>query len=125
MHKKPIIGSHYVPYRETGMRAFGLYLWWAFCVPPLTYILISMDIFWWLTILLNLVGYFIFRFGMISLGNSRVLIEFFGGATLLFSFILMFWLYGTKSGFVLILIFWMIVTPVVEILSRRINKNYD
>jgi hypothetical protein len=32
MHKKPIIGSHYVPYRETGTRAFGLYLWWAFCM---------------------------------------------------------------------------------------------
>jgi len=32
MHKKPIIGSHYVPYRETGMRGSGLYLWWAFCM---------------------------------------------------------------------------------------------
>src|SRR4051812_22521883 len=32
MHKEPIIGSHYVPYRETGMRGFGLYLWWAFCI---------------------------------------------------------------------------------------------
>ncbi len=30
MHEKPNIGSHYVPYRETGMRGFGLYLCWAF-----------------------------------------------------------------------------------------------
>ncbi len=26
------MGSPYTPYRETGMRDFGLYLWWAFCV---------------------------------------------------------------------------------------------
>lgn len=31
MHKEPIIGSHYLPYRETGMSGFGRYLWWAFC----------------------------------------------------------------------------------------------
>jgi hypothetical protein len=31
MHKEPIIGLHYLPYWETGMRGFGLYLWWAFC----------------------------------------------------------------------------------------------
>ena len=31
MHKEPIMGLHYVPYRETYTRDFGLYLWWAFC----------------------------------------------------------------------------------------------
>ena len=31
MHKKPIMRSHYLPYRETDTRDFGLYLWWAFC----------------------------------------------------------------------------------------------
>jgi very-short-patch-repair endonuclease len=30
--KEPIMGSLNSPYRETGMRAFGLYLWWAFCM---------------------------------------------------------------------------------------------
>lgn len=29
--KNPITGSHDLPYRETGTRVFGLYLWWAFC----------------------------------------------------------------------------------------------
>jgi len=32
-HKKPITGSSNWPYRETGMRNFGFYLWWAFCLP--------------------------------------------------------------------------------------------
>lgn len=31
-HKKPIMGLLYSPYQETGMRAFGLYPWWAFCL---------------------------------------------------------------------------------------------
>jgi hypothetical protein len=31
-HKEPIIGSSDWLYRETGIRDFGLYLWWAFCV---------------------------------------------------------------------------------------------
>lgn len=30
-HKEPIMGSLNSPYRETGMRDFGLYPWWAFC----------------------------------------------------------------------------------------------
>ena len=31
VHKDPTIGSHVLPYRETDTRAFGFYLWWAFC----------------------------------------------------------------------------------------------
>ena len=31
-NKEPIMGSLNSPYRETGMRDFGLYLWWAFCI---------------------------------------------------------------------------------------------
>ena len=31
-HKQPIMGSLHTPYRETGMRDFGLYPWWAFCM---------------------------------------------------------------------------------------------
>jgi len=31
-HKEPIIGSSDWLYRETGIKDFGLYLWWAFCV---------------------------------------------------------------------------------------------
>ena len=31
-HKKPIAGSPYTPYRETGMSGFGHYLWWVFCM---------------------------------------------------------------------------------------------
>lgn len=38
MHKKPIIGSHYLPYRETCTRGLGLYLWWAFCMKTKDYL---------------------------------------------------------------------------------------
>mgnify|MGYP001610147265 CR=1 FL=1 len=30
--KKPIIGSHYLPYKETYTRDASFYLWWAFCI---------------------------------------------------------------------------------------------
>jgi len=32
IHKEPITGSYFLPYRETGMSGFGHYLWWAFCI---------------------------------------------------------------------------------------------
>lgn len=31
VHNKPIMGLHVLPFRETGLRDFGLYPWWAFC----------------------------------------------------------------------------------------------
>ncbi len=35
-HKKPVMGLLDRPYRETGMRGFGLYPWRAFCLSGLT-----------------------------------------------------------------------------------------
>jgi hypothetical protein len=32
MHKEPIMGSHVLPYRETGASGASHYPWWAFCV---------------------------------------------------------------------------------------------
>lgn len=78
---------------------------------------------WWLIILLNSLAYFIYRFGMISRGNLKVLIEFTGGILLLTSFILMFLFFGIKSGGALILIFWFVVTPIVEISIGKIEKK--
>jgi hypothetical protein len=31
VHKEPIMGSHVLPYRETGMSGASHYPWWAFC----------------------------------------------------------------------------------------------
>ena len=32
VHNKPIAGLHVLPFRETGLRDFGLYPLWAFCI---------------------------------------------------------------------------------------------
>lgn len=81
---------------------------------------------WWLLIFLNLLGYFLLRFGMSSRGiavNALTIIEFIGGICLTVSFVLMFWKFGVKHGLILIPIFWFVVTPVVEITIGRIFKN--
>jgi hypothetical protein len=44
MHKEPIMGSHILPYRETGMRVLGLYPWWAFCMPAIG---LSTNVYSW------------------------------------------------------------------------------
>lgn len=81
------------------------------------------NIYWWLILLANFFGYFIFRFGMISRGNLKTLIEFTGGILLLTSFILMFLFFGIKSGIILILIFLFVSTPIVEISIGKIEKK--
>ena len=81
------------------------------------------NLVWWLIILLNLLGYFMFRFGIISRGHLRSPIEFLGGTLLTISFIVMFILFGFKSGLILIPIFWIITTPLTEISVGRIYKT--
>ena len=80
-HEKPIIGSPYTPCRETGMRDFGLYLWWAFCMKNLSSHLkifggIIILILGGLTIYIEAVpiiwiGGFIWGFGLIASGISE------------------------------------------------------
>ncbi len=76
-----------------------------------------------------LIGYFIFRFGMVSRGNLKELIEFSGGLVLFVSFLLVFFLVGWKALLVQIGVFWIIITPIVEILilyiKKYINKPYE
>lgn len=86
----------------------------------------------WVIIFLNTIGYFIFRFGMVSRGYLKdllTLIEFVGGTILLGSFILMFYYFGLKNGLLLIPIFWFITTPIVEVLigkmQRKLSKPYQ
>ncbi len=68
-------------------------------------------------------GYLIFRFGMISRGNSKQYIEFFGGILLFTSFVLMFILFGLKSTVVLIVVFIVAITPLGELLLSDISKK--
>jgi len=81
------------------------------------------NIVWWLIIFFSLLGYFIFRFGMISRGRSKYLIEFVGGIALLASFIAMLIINGVKPLLVMILIFWFAVTPIIEVLIEKLNKK--
>ena len=70
-------------------------------------------------------SYLIFRFGMISRGNSKEYIEFFGGLLLLISFVLMFIFFGLKSTVVLIVVFIVIITPSGELLLNNISKKLN
>lgn len=80
---------------------------------------------WRIIILLNLLGYFIFRFGMVSRGALKEIVEFIGGLILSASFILMFLFFGAKEGFILILIFLFVITPIVEIFIAKIQKKIN
>ncbi len=80
----------------------------------------------WLPIaILNLISYFIFRFGMISRGALRTYIEFLGGMLLTASFILMFVLHGLKDVLILVVFFWFLTTPITEICINRIDEQIN
>ena len=59
---------------------------------------------WWLTILLNLAGYFIYRFGSSKNGRLSPLVEVAGGILLPLSFFVMGFLYGFKEVLALLFI---------------------
>ena len=81
-----------------------------------------MKIIIWISIFL---GYFILRFGMISRGRSREIIQFAGGVILTICFILSFLLLGFKMGLFNIVIFWAIITPITEVVINRIQKQIE
>lgn len=81
------------------------------------------DVGWWLIVLWNFASYFIYSFGNISRGNSKVVIEFVGGAFFLFSFVTMFVLFGIKSGIILILLALLITAPLTGLLIAYIEKK--
>lgn len=80
------------------------------------------NLYWWLIIILNFIGYLIFLFGLkankkYSLKHSLTeIIEFFGGVITFISFVLMFWFFGIVNGLILILIFWFVITTITRIL---------
>jgi hypothetical protein len=74
-------------------------------------------------------GYFTLRFGMVSRGSLRQVMQFLGGAlctaTLIFSFVVIGWVKGLLG----LLVFWLMVTPIIETIIRRIeqviNRPYE
>lgn len=78
---------------------------------------------WWLILLWNFVSYFIYSFGNISRGNSKLLIEFVGGALFFLSFVAMFIFFGLWSGLILMAITFMLVSPIVGLLIAHIEKK--
>ncbi len=81
------------------------------------------NFYWWLLVLLNFASYLIYSFGNISRGNSKILIQFAGGALFVLSFILMFVLFGLWSGVILILLAFALVAPIVGLLMARLEKK--
>lgn len=77
----------------------------------------------WVFIFICLVGYFIFRFGMVGRGQRKTEIEFIGGVTIFISFILTLLLVGWKALIVQLGIFWVVITPIVEITISSIQKR--
>jgi cellobiose-specific phosphotransferase system component IIC len=79
---------------------------------------------WWLIIIINLIGYLIFLFGLKSIKvdflrkHISEAIEFIGGVMVLISFIAMFWIFGIRSGLILIPIFWFVTTPISRLLIK-------
>ena len=79
------------------------------------------DLWWWMIVLLNLLGYFLLRYGMTSDARLKVVIEIFGSLLLVSSLVIMPIFFGFLSLIGLILIFWIAATPMVEIIIRKIN----
>lgn len=82
---------------------------------------------WWLIIILNFAGYFIFRFGSSKNGILSPLVEFIGGTILLISFVLMGFVFGMKEVVILIIIFMLPITLLNEFLfyKGKLIKRQD
>lgn len=79
-----------------------------------------MDYIFITIVLFNFLGFFLFRFGMISRGARRVQVEFFGGLVTLLSFPAMFIFDGLRPFLILIPVFFFVVTPSVELIIRHL-----
>ena len=69
------------------------------------------------------VGYFVLRFGMVSEGYLRELIQAVGGLLLTSVLLTAFIIFGWKGGGIAVLLFWSVVTPIVELLIRWIANR--
>lgn len=70
-----------------------------------------------------LVGYFIFRYGMVTRSLYAPVIEFVGGSITFFAFVAITYFLGWKPLLGLVLVFWIIITPLVESLLKYLQKT--
>ena len=78
---------------------------------------------WWLIIFLNFVGYFILRFAIISNGTLKEVDKAIGTILTTISFILMLIFFGFVSSILLMLILWIVITPIVMVLIKQLEKR--
>lgn len=75
--------------------------------------------FWLIAVFACAIAFFIFRSGIL---RSRTEIEFIGGSSLFCVFVAVTYLKGWVGLLILIAVFWLLITPVVEMLIRSLNK---
>lgn len=80
---------------------------------------------WLLLCICIFVGYLTLRYGMVSRGHSRKYIQFVGGLLLFVSLAASFFIIGWVKGLINIAIFWLVVTPLIEIIIRPIDKRIN
>ena len=77
----------------------------------------------WMLVGVCLIGYFMFRYGMVIAKSYNNELEFIGGITILTSFVLVLILVNWKAIFALLGLFWIVVTPIVEITISSLQKR--
>lgn len=77
------------------------------------------NFYFWISILICFIGFFVLRFGNLKRKES---IEFIGGTITFISFVLVFVFVGWKALLIQILVFWFVITPINEIFIRKIIK---
>ncbi len=83
---------------------------------------------WFYTVIPMALGYFLLRFGMVSRGRKKEIIQFIGGLICLSSVVLAWFLLGWKSWLGFIALFFFVLTPIVESsiskIENKINEPY-
>ena len=81
--------------------------------------------FFWIALFLCTLGYFLYRFGMISRGANREVVRGLGGVIALVSFPVSYFMVDWLALIALIALFMMIVTPAVEmVVSSQYKRLY-
>lgn len=85
------------------------------------------NINWWLIVLGNLIGYFLYRFGSSKNGILSPLVEFIGGSILVVTFMVMWFQFGFIAVIGLIIIFMFPITIICEIMffKGKLIKRQD
>ena len=80
---------------------------------------------WALSIVPMAIGQFLLRFGMVSRGRLREVIQFIGGITCLGSVIAAWLLLGWKAWFGFMAVYFFLITPMVEMVISKIDKKIN